>query len=220
MTAAVGLVGLVCCTGTVGSAAAQTPPAESPPAAAQLFGRVADSDAFIGFALRPSGDGAQALKVYVCDGHSIGEWFGGSVRGEGLDLASADGDARLQGRITDRRSSGTVTLADGRTLSFTAARARGPAGIWTLRLTRDNRFSGTSESGGRTAGRIGYTARGAVLTGTLRLPGQRARRFRFAKQGPSPFGRFIVLFSADGTPRGAKLLTASPSTNPYTQWWF
>lgn len=74
------------------------------------------------------GGGEQEVKAYVCDGRTINEWFTGTANGNELDHSSEDG-SRLEDNLTPDISTGTNTLADGRSFLFVAKLASGVAGL-------------------------------------------------------------------------------------------
>ncbi len=103
------------------------------------------------------GEDTREVRAYLCDGQQISEWFRGSITGNDLDLTSEDG-AELQGTLTPDSAAGTITLNDGKSLTFTASPAAGPAGLYSLTMSPDGSFSGTSERGGRIEGEISEEA--------------------------------------------------------------
>jgi hypothetical protein len=72
--------------------------------------------------------GRRAIRVYICDGDGSAqgdaEWFTGVITGDTFNLTSSDGDATTQGQLMEIAATGTVSLPDGRTLSFRALPAR------------------------------------------------------------------------------------------------
>jgi hypothetical protein len=51
-------------------------------------------------------------EAYVCDGERIEFWLSGTATEDGLDLASADGDATMTGTLDGDTFSGTITVGD------------------------------------------------------------------------------------------------------------
>lgn len=102
------------------------PPDGKPQAAGTYVGALGDSNILIGLVVQ---DGIAG--VYLCDGQDISEWFGGKAATDQLDLTSPKQThltATLGATIT-----GQVTLADGRTLDFTAQPAvEGKTGLFRL----------------------------------------------------------------------------------------
>lgn len=65
--------------------------------------------------------------VYLCDGDSIAEWMTGQ---QAPEVALTSGDIEVELAFTVEEVSGTVTLADGEPIPFTAERASGNAGLY------------------------------------------------------------------------------------------
>jgi hypothetical protein len=81
-------------------------------------------------------DGTRAL-AYVCDGMpgdpagappTVQTWFNGASDGKTVKVTQSGG--QLQLRLTDTDMTGTVTLADGRTLPVTGKAVFGDAGLY------------------------------------------------------------------------------------------
>jgi hypothetical protein len=102
------------------------PPDGSPLAKGTYVGALDGSRILIGLVVQDNVAG-----VYICDGQEISEWFGGAVNGGKLDLTTANQThlvATVGATIT-----GQVTLADKRTLTFTAVPAvEGKTGLFRL----------------------------------------------------------------------------------------
>lgn len=91
-------------------------------------------------------------------------WFFGLSEDEQLQLVNANNNLRIDGTLDDAGGSGTLTLADGRTLNWTAEPARGRAGLYDFEddaklvgFIRDNQ--------GRTAGNSLLRVGTGVATG-------------------------------------------------------
>lgn len=119
-------VGLLVATAPAGARTAAVEAAPAPPEARQLVGRAHGSQAYVGFLVRGSD-----VVVYLCDGRPdrrraerTSEWFRGRLQGSSLVLRSRGG-AVLDAHITRGTATGTLRLADGRTLTFTARLATG-----------------------------------------------------------------------------------------------
>jgi len=100
----------------------------------------------------PSPTGARPIRIYICDSEAISpdgdaEWFTGIITGDAFNLSSADGDASVQGQLTETAVIGTATLADGRVLNFRAVRARAGAGLFEFFFLTNRSYSGISVSG-------------------------------------------------------------------------
>jgi hypothetical protein len=96
-----------------------------------FVGRVEGTEAFIG--IGPAAEAAQVV-AYLSDGDpgkvgrkgSTSEWFVGSGTEGQIDLTSRNG-VRLQAKIEGDTAAGTLAFQGGRTLDFTAERAKGKA---------------------------------------------------------------------------------------------
>jgi hypothetical protein len=99
-----------------------------------FFGKVEQTDAFI--ALATLGNEGNTAMVYVCDSQGISQWFQGPVGKDALDLTAPNG-ARLQAKLSLTEATGSVTLADGRSLEFKAVpyEANSGAGLFRARET-------------------------------------------------------------------------------------
>jgi len=91
----------------------------STPGTTTYLGTVPGTQAFLGIVLT-----GQEARAYVCDGTptrlgTLGDWFRGQVHNGTLD-ATNQGGVHLHAQITVQEARGTLTLADGHTLPFTA----------------------------------------------------------------------------------------------------
>ena len=80
-------------------------------------------------------DGAR-VRVYLCDGEDLGVWLQGTANGEAFTVEGADGSTGL-GNIAAGVATGSVTTADGTTLTFTASQAGLPAGLYERTAVED-----------------------------------------------------------------------------------
>ena len=97
------------------------------------MGRVADSDALVAFVTN-----GNDVRAYVCDGSSddhltISEWFKGTLAGDGLDLASVSGAARLTAKVEATVAKGRVVRDDGIDLAFEATLDDSDAGFYLFK---------------------------------------------------------------------------------------
>lgn len=167
------------------------------------FGRIAFESEVIGIAL---GRGARTAKVFVTDAEPGGtaEWFEGRLSRSTLRLRSASGRARL--RATWSRSaqtwSGAIRLPGGRTRRLAAFHADKGAGLYSLRVTRSGRVSGTSTAGDRLRARRS----GRFLSGAVTERGERlrfkvmdlSRAFAYRRRSGRP-GVYTAIVSRNGT---------------------
>jgi hypothetical protein len=177
------LVALWLLVGCAGSPEDKSKQQSTPPVAGNFVGEAPDADALVAIISsgpEQEGDAEHEVRAYLCDGKTINEWFVGKASGNDLDLSSESGAARLKGTLTPETSTGTITLADGRSLTFTANPATGVAGLYNVTVSDDGQLRGTSETGGRIEGRLGTQAASGYypISGTLTPPGGGAQNFQ------------------------------------------
>ena len=115
------------------------------------------TDAFVAIVAaspKERGQEGRDVRAYLCDGESITEWFTSRAQGNELDLISEDG-ALFEGILSAEASTGTITLEDERTLTYTAELASGLAGLYDVTISEEGGVSGTSETGGFLEGQLG-----------------------------------------------------------------
>src|SRR3990170_5064707 len=148
------------CGGSGGEYGGGSPPQEeqkdAPPVTGSFVGEAPDEEAFVAIvAVSPEEEGNERdVRAYLCDGESVTEWFTGTAEGNELDLTS-EGGARLEGNLSTEASTGTITLEDDTTLTYTADLARGVAGLYNVTISEEGRGRGTSETGGPPEGPLG-----------------------------------------------------------------
>jgi hypothetical protein len=183
---------------------------EEAPVVGEFVGEAPDADAFLALvADEPQGgEEARDVRIYLCDGQTVSDWFRGSVVGNDLELSS-DSGAQLEGELTPDAATGTITDPNGGSVSFEASPATGIAGLYDVNLSADGTLSGTSESGGQLQGQLGN---GNTLeqygtypvSGTITAPDGQPQDFRaFTSPNTSDHHRWIVL--ADGQIKGANV---------------
>jgi hypothetical protein len=133
---------LAACGGTASSAA----PAAT--AAALVKGEfVGDAGHLAGIGLSTNG---RQVVAYLCNGSyhrvTLSQWFEGPVTSKGIDITNAHG-AHLVATMSARVITGTVTLKDGRSSSFTARLVPNPSMGWGL-FRSEQTFSGVRYLGG------------------------------------------------------------------------
>jgi hypothetical protein len=128
----------------------------APPVTGSFVGEAPDAEAFVAIvAASPEEEGNERdVRVYLCDGERVTEWFTGTAEGNELDLTS-EGGARLEGNLSTEASTGTIILGDDTTLTYTADLARGVAGLYNVTISEEGRVRGTSETGGLLEGQLG-----------------------------------------------------------------
>jgi hypothetical protein len=135
----------------------------APPVTGSFVGVAPDAtpegEAFVALVASGTEDEGQAqrqVRAYLCDGQSINEWFNeGSVEGNELNLTS-EGGARLEGSLATEAATGTITLDDGESFTFTADLAPSVAGLFDVNSAEDGQLCGTSENGGRLEGWVAH----------------------------------------------------------------
>jgi hypothetical protein len=181
----------------------------APPATGTFVGEASDEDAFVAIvATSPEEEGQERdVRAYLCDGEGVTEWFTGRAEGNELNLTS-EGDALLEGNLSTEASTGTITLEEDRTLTYTAELARGVAGLYNVTISEEGRVRGTSETGGLVEGQLGGEAemRGEearLIIGTFTsAEGQEVGLEVFGREPDADEYRWIVL--EDGEAKGAR----------------
>jgi hypothetical protein len=114
------------------------------------------------------------VTVYLSDGKRLSEWFAGSVEQNRFSAASDDRDAEAKGKLSGKAVTGTVKLADGKTVRYNATRATGPAGLYDLKVSSKGELSGASSAGVGLKGEATLKQRG---TGEIKLADGKRRKF-------------------------------------------
>ncbi len=194
--AAVALAVLAACGS---SAPKQTGAPSASDAVRSYVGTVPGTAAFVGVVV----DGSRAL-AYVCDGvpaepegtpPTLQAWFNGPTDGASLDVRQAAG--RLQLQLTGTDLTGTLTLADGRTLPVGGRIVEGEAGLYRAAvadvgstavagwiLDADGRQRGGVEADGGGLSKVSGTRRLNLSQPTFSLQGLATARI--AKVGITP----------------------------------
>src|SRR5918998_6628191 len=97
------------------------------------------------------GEVEREVTAYLCDGVETNEWFAGEAGNE-LDIASEAG-ARLEGILAPKSAIGTIAVDNDTSIAFAASPAYGISGLYSVDVSSDGSFSGTSETGGRSEGK-------------------------------------------------------------------
>jgi hypothetical protein len=134
----------------------------------EFVGKVPDSDAFVALVSEKPKEGEEKRKVrvYLCDGQEISEWFVGQARSNELDLSS-EGGARLDAILTDAVATGTIMLPNGggEALSFEASPATGVEGFYVVSVpSEEGQVSSTSIRGTQIQGSRSGAQVGATIT--------------------------------------------------------
>ena len=163
------------------------------------------------------GEAQRQVRAYLCDGQSINEWFNeGSVEGNELNLRS-EGGARLEGSLATEAASGTITLDDGESFTFTADLATGAAGLYDVNVSEDGDVRGTSENGGRLEGMVAHQLEEDglyPLAGTISAAdGQTLELVAVSDDDEGGEYRWVVL--SEGEVKGARKNVATGSSSGY-----
>ena len=193
-------------------------------ASGSYVGAVPDTGLYVAVvAAEPAaGQDRRAIRVYVCDGRRVNEWFAG--RGDDrFALTSQGGASRVEATVTRAAADGVLRLAGGRRVAFRAERATGIAGLYDSMLFPDGRVRGSSETGVRLQGERDRSPRpdGRFrASGTYTLPGGGTRPWitlssvRVPRRGVVE-SRVIVL--PDGSRRGGfkgRVIRLFPNSQP------
>jgi len=190
--------------GMVAAAQAEPQVEMKTPGATEFFAKVPGTRIFVAVVTTPEGDGTK-LRAYVCDSAGVNEWFVGAVRpGAPFAIASSDGDARLNASLSAADVSGTFTLRSGKTHRFRAGKAKGIAGLYILRISRNGKVTAESERGNRLVGTFDYIT--GKLVGTITPVGGRPQAIRGTRSGPVVPGEYLDIVSPDGDLRGFQIL--------------
>ena len=158
-----------------------------------FVGETSDPDVLVAIVLGEPGAGVRPARGYLCDGPGmrVDAWLTGEASGDRVELSAEDG-TDVSGTLNAAGIGGGATLADGRTLVFTALPATGLGGLFTYTRSADGRLEGSSAAGGRLSGAmlgaadtVGFrnavtvtTAAGESHETTLRSGGAEAGEFR------------------------------------------
>jgi hypothetical protein len=165
--------------------------------------------AFVAVSAAPPAKGEQRrqVAVFACDGDEVCEWLTGSAAGNNFTAVSGDSDARARGSLTRGAASGTIELAGGETIEYSARRATAAAGLYTVTVAEDGQLEGAS------AGGVGLTGRSSLPRpgrGMLRLADGTRLRFEAVRSSEaravgvaSDEARVIVLPSGRLTGAGS-----------------
>jgi hypothetical protein len=150
--------------------------AQSNPVAGTYVGKVRGTRAFVAVVASPAREGQdrRAVTVYACDARRICEWLSGSATGNGFEASSDDNDAEANGKLSDKSATGSIKLADGKSVRYEASRAAATAGLYDLTVSSNGRLRGASAAG------VGLTGRSTAPgpgTGTLKLADGSRLRF-------------------------------------------
>jgi hypothetical protein len=193
----------------------------APPVTGNFAGLAPDADAFVALVAsgteEEEGQAQRQVRAYLCDGQSINEWFNeGSVEGNELNLRS-EGGASLEGSLATEAATGTITLDDGESFTFTADLASGVAGLYDVNISEDGQLRGTSENGGRLEGMVAHQLEEDGLYPVASIvtapEGQTLELVAVSDDIEGGGYRWIVL--EDGEVKGARKSVATGSSSGY-----
>lgn len=163
-----------------------------------FVGKVQGSEAFIAFVAKDS-----KVLAYLCDGSKLADWFRLVHDSSGAVEGRSSGGVQLQAKIGAQEIKGTVTLADGKALEFSAAPISGEAGLYRT----ESRIGGTDYLGGWIVDQQGQQ-RGALVGGgnlsavalpisTAPVSGDAAKDSKLCPGIASPKARTLAFNSAN-----------------------
>jgi hypothetical protein len=119
------------------------------PVLGTFVGAIPGTEALIAIHSGTCGSREQEVVVYVCDGKPLGLslWFDGIGGNDVTSSLSRNREGALTLHLTPTQATGTLTLRDGRTRSFTAAPSVRGAGIYLLTIFPDHSFAGDAFRG-------------------------------------------------------------------------
>lgn len=183
------------------------------PVTGTFVGAIPDVDAYVAVVATDQGEGGdqREVRAYLCDGINaeINEWFRGPADRKSFDLSS-EGAARLEGDLAEYTATGTITLPDGRSLSFEATPPAGVAGLYDVSILADGSVFGVSEGGNRIQGSIAdepeqnglYPITGTITAADGELLGE------YTSYSPGPASGEVIesraIFLENGSMRGAR----------------
>jgi hypothetical protein len=177
------------------------------PIEGSFVGEVSGTKAFVAIVAGPAqgNEDRRGIQVYVSDGERVSEWFSGSVRDNGFVVQSADGSSEAKGKLSEGSVTGTLELADGKTVRYLARRPAGAAGLYDLTVSSKGKLKGASEAGLGVTGEV--TLRGGG-TGMLKLADGRRLEFDVTRSDAGDLlrlgaGRVRLIVLPTGELRGA-----------------
>lgn len=177
------------------------------PVEGTFVGKVRDTDAFTAIVIAPAAKGQDQrdLKVFVSDGRRLNEAFRGSVKGDSFEATSDDGDAKANGKVTEKAVTGTIDLPNDKAVRYEAGSAAATAGLYNLTVDSKGGLKGSSEAG---VGLTGKSTLPKAGKGSLKLADGKSIEFEAtgASGGESirlKAGEARVIILADRKLRGA-----------------
>jgi hypothetical protein len=151
-----------------------------PPVSGTYVGKVDGTQASVAVVAGPErkGQPRRELTVFVCDGRRVCEWSTGSLSGPSFTVTAEGGDTETKGEVTDKAASGTVKLADGKTVRYKAATATATTGLYDLEVSSDGKISGASAAG---VGLKGESSIPEPGSGSLKLADGKRVKFKVSR---------------------------------------
>jgi hypothetical protein len=153
-----------------------------------FVGETSDPDLFVALVI-----GADDARAYLCDGTRNVVWFTGQA-GPTLHMTAINGSQISAYSMTDAME-GEATLADGRTVTFTATPAAGIGGLYEI-VVNDGRVAGAAAGNRQLDGIVAGTLPGGTLliAGAVAIPETGLRPIAvFSTPDASGEQRWIVL---------------------------
>jgi hypothetical protein len=174
--------------------------------AGTFVGKASDGRSLVAVVAAPPASEGQPRKVsvYACDGQQVNVWLPGETGANQAELTS-QGGARATVTLAPNQARGTITLRDGKKLSFTANPAKGAAGLYNVTLAPGGSITGSSQTGGRLTARLGEQARPGLrlIDGNITIGGgQQVKLSLFGRSATPGDYRWVVL--ANGRAYGGK----------------
>lgn len=172
-----------------------------------FVGKVKGEDAFVAVVASPAARGHERreLTVYACDAKRLCEWFSGSAAGNSFRIGAERGDGEASGELTRKAATGTIELADGKTLRYEAEGATATAGLYDLTVSSSGKLTGASATG------VGLTGKSTIPKtgdGSLKLADGKRLKLEVTRSSveasvPLRAGQVRVIVLSDHELRGA-----------------
>jgi hypothetical protein len=202
------LAGLVGCAGNGNDVdePKRRPEKEAIPVTGSFVGKIPGRQALVAVVVSPpeGKKDRRDLKIYICGGKPVCEWFRGKVSGQEFALSSADDDAEATGELSKDGVTGTIELPKDETLRFVADSATATAGLYELTVSREGKIRGASATGVALKGKAELPR---AERGELKLAdGSRLKFDVVTDRGDAPVplgpGQLRVIVLADGQLKG------------------
>jgi hypothetical protein len=135
------------------------------PIEGSFVGKVSGTKAFIAVVAAPAeeNEDKRGVQVFISDGRRLSEWFSDTIQANSFAAESADSDAEARGDLSEDSVAGSVELADGKTVEYTARRPAGAAGLYDVTISRAGELSGASAAGLGVTGEVTLRKQGSGM---------------------------------------------------------